>query len=688
MTADLLVEIGMEECPARFLPPAREQLRAEAERLLVQARLAHGPIQVFGTPRRLAVLVSGVAQRQEDWSEEVKGPPRRAAFDAEGRPTRAAEGFARQQGVALEELQIRETPQGSYVFAVRRHAGRLAVELLPDLVRELIGALSFPKSMRWGDYDVRFVRPIRWLVALYGQQVLPVEVAGVRADRFTRGHRFLAPGPVALPEPSAYVEVLRRAWVLADPQVRRERIRNAIAAVAEQSGDQVAWDEELLDEVTDLVEFPTPVVGSFAPAYLELPPEVLITPMKEHQRYFPVLAADGRLRPRFVAVRNGGEGNLEVIRAGYEKVLAARLADARFFYEEDRKVPLPERVEALRQVVWQEGLGTLYDKVQRVVGVVERLAVGWPEPEAAWARRAAQLCKADLTTHMVYEFPELQGVMGREYARLAGEPEPVAQALFEHLLPRGAGDALPTSRPGALVSVADKIDSIVGLFSAGLAPTGSQDPYGLRRQALGIVRILLAGILPMDLGQIVAAGVAGYRDRLGDPARLGQEVMEFLLGRLRGLLTDMGLRYDVVDAVLAVSGQRPAEALARGQALAQLLGSPVLDALVTAFQRVARLATQAQGAAAIDPSRFREAAERALWQAVETARPEVEACLARGEYAQALDRLAQLRPVVDRFFNDVLVMDPDPDLRANRLALLRATAAVLGTVADLSKLAL
>ena len=684
MSHVLLVEVGTEEIPAGFLEEVLPQLRETALAQLKELRLSPAAVHVYGTPRRLALMVEGLPERQADLVREVKGPSRAVAFDKEGQPTKAAQGFARSQGVAVADLQVRETEQGAYVFAVLREAGRPVAEVLVEWLPRLITGLHFPKSMRWGTGDLRFARPIRWLVALLDDAVLPIELDGVPAGRMTRGHRFLAPEPIVLQSPSEYVQRLREAYVLVDPEERRQAVLEQVRQAAAVHGARVLEDPDLVAEVTNLVEYPAAVVGGFDPAYLQLPREVLITPMREHQRYFPLVDDAGRLLPRFVAVSNGPREDMGVVRHGNEKVLAARLADARFFYEEDRRQPLEAYVPRLKSVVFQEQLGTVHEKMERIRALAAWLAEqgGADEETRAAAVRAAELAKADLVTQMVYEFPELQGVMGREYALLSGEGDAVAQAIFEHYLPRHAGDELPASLAGSLVSIADKLDTIVGCFGVGLVPTGSQDPYGLRRQALGVLRIA-AGLECFDLEQALVQAKAGYGARLNsDSGALVARIMEFFQQRLRGLMQEEGWRHDIVEAVLAAGFSDVSGAFRRARALAEFSATEGFASLITAYQRAANLA-QKGDSDQVDAGALVHPAERGLYEALEAVTGQVEAALADARYQEALALLATLRPHVDRLFEEVLVMAPEPEVRRNRLALLRRVVALCHRVADL-----
>ncbi|HOV79721.1 MAG TPA: glycine--tRNA ligase subunit beta, partial [Bacillota bacterium] len=513
---DYLLEIGVEEMPARFMEPALLELKETASVILKEQRLPFKNVETYGTPRRLTLYVEGLAGSQEPLEVEVKGPAAKVAFKPDGTPTRAAEGFARSQGVAVDDLIRKALGHVEYVFAVKREAGRPAREVLSEVAPAFINGLHFPKPMRWGDLEVRFARPIRWIVSLFGDEVVEFEFAGLKAGRTTCGHRFLSKEPVVLACPEEYFKKMRSNYVLVDPEERRRCIWQQVRELAAAAGGMVEEDGDLLDEINNLVEYPTALVGEFSRDYLKLPREVLVTPMREHQRYFPVVGPDGNLLPKFIAVKNGTADHLDTVRAGNEKVLRARLADADFFFREDLKTPLAEKVPALKKIVFQESLGTVYDKVLRLSTLADYLAseAGASEQDRRVALRAAHLAKADLVTNMVYEFPELQGVMGREYAERSGEPREVALAVFEHYLPRFAGDRLPRTMPGKILSMADKIDNIVGCFAIGIQPSGSQDPYALRRQALGISHIVLDGKFAVRLPELVEKAYRGYEGKV------------------------------------------------------------------------------------------------------------------------------------------------------------------------------
>lgn len=687
---DFLLEIGTEEIPAKFMPGALAQLKDLAEKACDANRLNYRELKTWGTPRRIALYINKLAPEQQEVSQEVKGPARKAAFDSQGSPTKAAEGFARSQGVSVKDLIIKEVGGGEYVFAQKREIGRPTQEVLPELLPGLVTGLNFPKPMRWAFSELRFARPIRWLVALYGKDVIPFGLENIQAGRVTQGHRFLSKGPVTLASAGNYQNKLaKQGYVIVDQDERRKLIWEQIEDLAAREKGVVKPDSELLEEVVHLVEYPTALCGSFAKDYLELPPEVLITPMREHQRYFPVLNKRGKLSNKFITVRNGGEHGLDIVREGNEKVLRARLADAGFFYREDLKTPLAGYVERLKKIVFQETLGTVYEKVERIGRLTAYLAktTGADKAAAKTADRAALLCKADLVTGMVYEFPELQGLMGREYAAKTGESPETAHAIFEHYLPRFAGDELPKTTAGALVSIADKIDTIVGCFAAGIQPTGSQDPYALRRQALGVCHIILAGKLPLRLSELVEQAYTAYQGkelRLS-PAEVRQETAEFFKARLRNIFMDRGISYDVVDAVLAAGFDQPDEAWARTAALAKIRADKSFAALLTAYTRATNLAKKAEGGK-INPALFKEAVEIDLYEAFAAIQREAAEFGKQGDYLKWFRTATKLRGPIDEFFTGVMVMAPEEDIRRNRLSLLKAISEFYHQVADLSVL--
>ncbi|GAB4274872.1 MAG: glycine--tRNA ligase subunit beta [Coriobacteriia bacterium] len=688
MPRTLLVEVGTEEIPSAPLYSAVEQLREAVPAALSEASVDFGEVLVSASPRRLAIVVTEVAESQPDVDSEVKGPPVKIAFDDAGGLTPAALGFAKKVGVDPSEFEVRSEGSAEYVYASVHRKGRPTTELLLELVPRLIGGIEWPKSMRWGSGKARFSRPVRWLVGLYGDEVVPFEFAGLRAGRESRGHRFLAPAPVTLNAADEYGKAMAQAKVVVDIGERREIIRHGIDAAAGK-GYRAVVPQKVFDEVVNLVEWPTAAAGVFDEEFLAVPREVLETAMESHQRYFPVEDSEGELTNRFVVVHNGPPELTDEIVRGHERVLRARLADASFFFEEDQKVSLEEHVQRLDSIVFQERLGTVAQRVERMEKLAERLAdMAQVEPDVrAWAVRAAHLSKADLVTQMVVEFPTLQGVMGRHYALRSGEAPEVALAILEHYLPRHAGDDLPSSQAGRLVSLADKLDTITGIFAAGMPPTGSADPYGLRRAALGVLRILIDSGMPIRLDEAIGAALDGLAQTLPDiePAEVGETVRGFILGRLETVLKGMGHAYDTVEAVLAVAGDDPADAAARAQALTAFRAQPACADLSTAFERAKNLADPSVGedvdASLLGPE------EGALAQALAEVESGIAEAMDARDYFAVLSRLASLRGPIDAFFDNVLVMDSDESLRRNRLALLNRFVRPFMGFADLSKLA-
>ncbi len=683
----LLFEIGTEEIPAKFMPGILVQLKELAEKKMDELRIPYEAVRVYGTPRRMTFIADGVAEHQADSTVEAKGPSVQIAFK-DGEATKAAQGFARGQGVAVEDLEVRD----GYVFAVKHLAGQEVEALLPGLLQDILISLNFPKTMRWADYDFRFVRPIRWMVALFGDKVVPVEITGVKSGNITRGHRFLRPEGVEdntrveVANAAAYEEVLMNHFVMVDQDARRELIRQQVIDLAVEEGGHAEIDEDLLEEVNYLVEWPTALCGKFEDKFLALPKECIITPMREHQRYFPVLKEDGSLLNKFITVRNGGKEHLEVVAHGNERVLRARLADAEFFFNEDRKQPLEARLAKLTTVSFQEGLGNMNDKSQRLVKAADMIAFGLnSKVDKEKLARTALLCKTDLVTGMVVEFTELQGVMGREYALLDGEAPEVAKGIFEHYMPRFAGDELPSTDIGRIVGIADKLDNIVATFSRGLAPTGSQDPYALRRQALGIINILIDGNYHVSMVKLIA-GVAYL---LNIPAEKTKDVimpvMDFFKQRLKNMLLDQGIRYDVVDAVLADERNDDiADLAARAQALNAFVVSEEAPALIQAATRVANLCKKIEQETAINTNIFQNPAEGELHKAVTAVNNEVLLATVQFNYAEVLQIACKLVAPINKFFEDVMVMDNDEQIKNNRLALLSAVKDVTHAVGDLN----
>jgi glycyl-tRNA synthetase beta chain len=687
--ADFLVELGTEELPPKALPALAAAFRDGLVGRLAEARLSHGEVESFATPRRLALKVRRLETRQADQEVVLRGPPASVAR-VDGAWTKAAEKFAASAGVPLEALVEQPEGKGVYVFAHKREAGAAAATLLPGLVGGALAALPVPRRMRWGGAEAEFVRPVHWLVMLLGAEVVPCELLGVKAGRMSRGHRFMAPSPVELATPADYPERLEEeGFVIAAFEARRERIRAQAETAASERGGRLVLDPGLLDEVTALVEWPVPVAGEFESRFLELPEEVLIATLQDHQRYFPVRDADGRLAARFITISNIDSPDPDAIRGGNERVVRPRLADAAFFWEQDRRSPLAARAASLDDVVFQKKLGSVGAKSRRVAALAARIAA-LLDVDAASAEQAALLAKCDLVSAMVGEFPELQGIMGRYYALADGVPPEIAAAIEEQYLPRFAGDRLPSTRIGQVLALADKLDTIAGAFVIGQRPTGNRDPFGIRRAALGVLRTLVECELDLDLPMLVAEAVA--QQPLEGPPETSGEIVEFLLERLRGYyLEGVGgvlARHDAFEAVLA---RQPASLVDFHRRLVAVLEFERLEAataLAAANKRIANILRQAGSEVLgdVDVGMLREDAERALHDRVQALAKDVGPLVERRQYREALERLATLREAVDRFFDEVLVMDPDAEVRANRLALLASLRELFMGIADVSRL--
>jgi glycyl-tRNA synthetase beta chain len=675
-TSDLLFEIGTEELPWTVIRGTIAHLDGAARAAFERARLSARSVQVYGTPRRLVVIAEGVATRQAEATTQVVGPPASAAFDAEGKPTRAAEGFAKSQGVAVGDLTVVTTEKGRYVAVARAEARQAAAAVLRELLPTLIADLSFPRAMRWETGGARFARPIRWLVALFGGTSIPIRYGGVASGPMTRGHALSAPGPFRAPASwAAFAQALERRGVIVDHARRRSLIASQLAAIAREAGGRLVEDDDLLEQATFLTESPCAIGGAFDRRYLALPREVIVTVMKEHQGYFSLVGRKGEPLPAFIAVSNVKPAARAVaaIRAGYERVIRARLDDAKFYFDQDQKESLADRVERLKGVVFQEKLGTVYAKVERVAALARALAPRF-EVDAEQAERAARLCKADLTTGMVREFPELQGVMGREYAKRQHEPDAVADAIGDHYRPRFAGDRVPTQPLAQLIAVADKVDTIVRCFGAGLIPTGSQDPYALRRQALGVAQILRERPVVAISALISSAAQSGTDHGT---------VLEFFCQRIESQAKTEGFRSDLINAILDVPSAADAPHLAfrRLAAFTAFSQRPAFESLMTVCKRVMNILPE-QCPTAIDPARFTHDAERRLHAETQRAAAAIHAHEAEGRDEAVLETFESLKPAIDGFFTDVMVMAEDRAVRETRLALLKAVNDLLARFAD------
>jgi glycyl-tRNA synthetase beta chain len=684
---EFFLEIGTEEIPSRFIGPALENMKGLFTQLLASGRVATtGDIRTYGTPRRLILHAAALDERQADVSKEVLGPPKKVAFDADGRPTKAATVFAEKNRVAVEALAVKATDKGEYVVARIDEKGGDTASWLGQALPGYILSIPFPKSMRWMDKDIRFARPIHWLLALYGGSVVQFELDGIRSGNLSRGHRFMSPGAFLVKDFKSYLAQCEPNSIVIDPEARRQRIVQQAHDLARTAGGRVLEDAGLVEEVMNLVEFPVPVLGSFNREYLRVPKEVLITAMREHQRYFSVVDGQGGLLPSFITISNTRAEDMEIVRAGNERVLAARMSDAAYFYDHDVKVKLGDRVEGLKKVTFQEKLGSVHDKIVRVKKLAVHIA-GLFSADAAAAERAAHLCKADLLSGVVGEFPKLQGVMGRQYALLSGEDPRVAEAIAEHYLPRFAGDGLPKTLEGMCVGIADRIDTITGCFSAGLIPSGSEDPYGLRRQSIAILTMLFDRGREMSLASLTAQACAGYGLDAAAASRVGGEVLDFLRQRLTGMLTTEGLRSDVVDAALSVRFDDPLIAKEKVRALDVWRASEDYQPLVTALKRAGNIIPK-DFAGAVSEQLLREDAEKDLFAAYARIKDQVTDRTGRLDFRGALGDIASLRKPVDSFFDKVMVMDKDAAVKNNRLALLAGITGLFSAIADFSRLEL
>ena len=682
MAKDLLFEIGAEEIPAGFMPNILGQLKQLAETKLNDAHLPFESIETYGTPRRLALIVKGLADTSAEISERHKGPSASIAYDADGNATKAAIGFARGKGLDVADLVVED----GYIYAETKTAGVPAKDIVSEMLPQLITGLNFPKSMHWGDLDAKFVRPVRWLVALLDEEVIPVEFATVQSGNVSRGHRFLGADEITIKNAASYVDTLKENFVMVDQDARRELISKQLHDMAASKNASIVWDDDLLEEINYLVEWPTALCGGFEESYLALPDAAIITPMKDHQRYFPLVGQDGKLLPMFLTVRNGSDHSIEVVQAGNERVLRARLDDAKFFFNEDRKKPLIDRQDGLTKIVFQEGLGNLADKTERLLklGRVFGEECGLHEDAAVVLERATELAKTDLTTGMVTEFTELQGVMGKEYALLDGESPEVAEAIFEQYLPRFAGDVLPQTEAGKVLSIIDKVDNIVATFSRGLIPTGSQDPYALRRQTIGILNILLGSEWNISLRPIFKASMELLNVAADKQEELLNQVEEFFTLRLKNIFLDREVPHHVIDLLLSNNELSVADA----EGLVNALLANRIDEnveLVQAYTRMYNLVKDVEYTG-VNSDLLKEDAEKALFEAASKASEASLAAWEAGDYAAVVAVPATLVPTINQFFEDVMVMDKDEAIKANRLQLVRLAYSVMAIIGDISAL--
>ena len=684
MNKKLLFEIGTEEIPARFIAKTKADMKGYLEKTLKELHIEYKSIELKCTPRRFVVVIDELAENQATVEEELKGPAKKIAFDENNNPSKALLGFLKGKDISPEEVYFKTVGKDEYAHIKLTKEGQAVKGLLKDIFEGMIKSTTFPKSMRWGGKNIRFVRPIRYFVCLMDEEVIDFEIEGIKTGNITKGHRFLGSSEIVINTPDEYEAKLKENFVILDDEQRKALILEQCKAVADSLGGTLMMDEDLLEEVNYIVEYPTAFYGEFDESYLSLPKEAIITPMKEHQRYFPVLDADGKLLNKFITVRNGDSYAIDNVKRGNEKVLDARLSDALFFYHEDTKKPLEAYVERLDTIVFQQKLGTILDKTKRIQNLSEKiakaLALTLPNLD-----RAAYLSKADLTTAMVFEFTELQGIMGRYYANLSNEPSEVAEAIYEHYLPRFAGDELPSTNEGIILALSDRLDSVSGFFAIGIQPTGSQDPYALRRQALGILNIMMEKKLDVRLFDLLDLALENFDFEDMDKQSVKSDLMSFFELRLKNLFTDMGIRYDVVDAIINIEDSNPFDLLIRAKDLdAWVKNNSVTEALQT-FSRISNISKEAI-AGKVDEALFAHDSEAKLNTAYNSIKAEVEAMLARREYVKALELLISIKDSVDEFFDSVMIMDENMDIRANRLAMLSNIRTTMESVADLSKI--
>ncbi|MCM3111389.1 glycine--tRNA ligase subunit beta [Lederbergia lenta] len=680
---DLLLEIGIEEMPARFILDAIENLEKKMLTWLEGKRIEHGDIKVFSTPRRLAVLVQDVAVSQKDVEEEAKGPAKKVALDQEGEWSKAAIGFSRSQGVSAEEIFFKELKGVEYAYVKKFTKGEDTIALLPELA-DMIKTLHFPNSMRWGNKDLRFLRPIRWIVALFGHEIIPFSVANIQASAKTDGHRFLGE-EIEISEPIDYEKLLQNQYVIVDYQKRMQMIKDQIEDLSNNKKWVIPEDDELMSEVTNLVEYPTVFAGTFNEEFLHLPEEVLITSMKAHQRYFPVKDDTGALLPNFIGVRNGNEYHLETVTRGNEKVLKARLADADFFYKEDQKMQIEQVLPKLEAIIYHEKIGTLAEKVKRIRKIAAELAImiDMPDELRQQTDRAAEISKFDLVTNMVNEFPELQGIMGEKYALQQGEHPEVAKAVNEHYQPRHADDAVPTATIGSLVSIADKLDSIVTSFAIGLIPTGSQDPYALRRQATGIIHILLEKDWNVSLTDLLKKAITIASNSLEVKEDLFQQLRQFIKLRLKFMLQAEGIRHDIVESVLEGEFNSVPDIVGRAKALETMKSDETFKETIESFSRVLNIASKGREGIIVDTSLFENEYEETLYQKWQTLQ---ETSVSKLKPAERLEALASLQPAISAYFDHTMVMAEHEKLKENRLSQMTHLAKLIGAYAAMNEI--
>lgn len=684
-----LLEIGTEEIPYRFMKNTLEQMKDNMKKLLNENRIKYENISTYGTPRRLVVLIEGISDLQSDLEETVKGPSKKIAYDENDNPSKALLGFARGQGVDINDIFIDEFNGEKYVFANKHLKGTNTKNIIKENMSDYIKNIHFPKPMKWGGKNIKFARPIRWLISLFNEEIVEFDLEGIKASNISRGHRFLGSDNIKIENIDEYFTKLKENYVIVDQEKRKEIIKIGCVKLAKEKGGNLLEDDELLEELTYIVEYPTPLRGRIKEEYLKLPKEAIVTPMKEHQRYFPIVDDKNNLLPYFIAVRNGNCDYIDIVIKGNEKVLDARLEDAKFFYNEDLKRPLEDYVENLKSIVYQEKLGTIYDKTNRInelaIEIAKELDLG--EETENNIDRASLLSKADLVTKMVNEFTELQGIMGREYAKIEGENEVVSLAIYEHYLPRYSGDALPTTTAGAIISIADKLDSICGGFAIGMKPSGSQDPYGFRRLALGIINIILDKNLDLSLNEAISNSLRIYieNELYFDFDKIKEQIIEFFNIRIKNMFIDKGIRYDIIDSVLSTGNDNITDIEIRISQLNEWIKNEDVEEILTAFNRVSNIAEKAD-TDEISEELLKEEKEKELYEKYIEIKEEVHENIQRNNYKIAIEKITDLRKPIDEFFENVMVMVDDEDIKNNRLSLIKSISEMMLEVCDLSKI--
>ena len=690
---NVVLEIGTEEIPAQYMENALKDLNRLAKKYLEESSINYKEIKVYGTPRRLILFIFHIKEKQEDIFQKIKGPAYSIAYNKDSQPQKPALKFAQSQGVNVGDLIVEDTKKGKYIFASKSIIGQPTIDLLSQIFPKIIKGMQFPKSMSWGEKSLRFIRPIRWILALYGNKIIKFNLNGLDSENITYGHRLLAPQKIKISSTQEYFKKLEKSYVIIDPQIRENIVKTDLKQIIKEINGKKIINEKQLKEIVYLVEYPNAILGRYDKKYLELPKDVLTVVMEKHQKYFPVFKNKDELLPLFIVIINNSKKYASKIREGNENVLRARLEDAKFFYHEDQKIPLEKRVDKLKNVIFQENLGSLFDKTKRLELLCDYISDSLQVEQKVKKDllRSAHLCKADLVTEMVKEFPELQGIMGKEYAILSGERKEVAEAIFEHYLPRFSGGRLPLTKSGMILGIADKVDSIIGCFLMGLTPTGSQDPYGLRRQSRGKIAIILKNNLQISLKDIIWKSLSLYKESVSvelkiDENEIVSQILYFLKQRVKNIFLEDGIRYDVIDAVLAVDSDGDVVDIKhRIKAIEELYNQPIFVKILNSSSRVLNLSKNSEETE-IDRSLLKEKAELRLYHNYENNYPRIKEFISNKEYKKVFNLLGDLCEPVGEFFDQVLVMDKDEEIRKNRISLIKKIGILFNQVADLSKI--